>query len=171
MDVAEAIRSKRAVRQYREQPLPDDIVRAILDAGRRAQSSMNDQPWDFVAIRDRAQLAALGATSRNVAHIARSALSVAIVTPPPERQLSILFDAGQAAACMQLAAWERGVVSCLATIHGLDDARRILGLPADKHLHIAIAFGCPLAAADATPRAGRRGGRRAFADVVHWDRW
>jgi nitroreductase len=171
MDVAEAIRSKRAVRQYRAQPLPDEIVRAILDAGRRAQSSMNDQPWDFVAIRDRAQLAALGATSRNVAHIARSALSVAIVTPPPERQLSILFDAGQAAACMQLAAWERGVVSCLATIHGLDDARRILGMPDDKHLHIAIAFGYPLAAADTSPRAGRRGGRRAFSDVVHWDRW
>jgi nitroreductase len=171
MNVAEAIRSKRAVRQYRDAPLPDEVVRAILHAGRRAQSSMNDQPWHFVAIRDRAQLEALGATSPNVKHIARCALAVAIVTPPPQRQLSILFDAGQAAAYMQLAAWELGVVSCLATVHELDKARRVLGLPSDKHLHIAIAFGYPRSATDATPRAGRSGGRRAFDQVVHWDRW
>lgn len=132
---------------------------------------MNDQPWHFVAIRDRAQLAALGASSPNVKHIARSALTVAIVTPLPQRQLSILFDAGQAAACMQLAAWELGVVSCLATVHELDKARRVLGLPSDKHLHIAIAFGYPLVEADAKPRTGRRGGRRFLDEVVRWDRW
>lgn len=171
MDVLEAIRTKRAVRQYRDEPLPESVVRAILNAGRRAQSSRNTQPWEFVAIRERAQLDALGATGPYVGHIARSALTIAIVTPLPERDLSILFDAGQAAACMQLAAWRHGVVSCLATVHALEQARDILGFPRDRHLHIAIAFGYPLTESDANPRAGRSGGRRAFDDVVHWDRW
>lgn len=170
MDVSEAIRTKRAVREYSGEALPEDVVRAILHAGRRAQSSKNDQPWHFVAVRDRSVLEALGATSPNVGHIARSALTVAIVTPLPERKPSILFDAGQAAANMQLAAWERGVASCLATVYELEKARRVLGLPADRHLHIAIAFGYPLPD-DSTPRAGRRGGRRTLDQVVHWDRW
>ncbi len=170
MNVAEAIRSKRAVREYRDEPLPDDVVHAILHAGRRAQSSKNDQPWHFIAIRDRATLKALGATSSNVGHIARSALTVAIATPPPERKLTILFDAGQAAAYMQLAAWELGVVSCLATVYELEKARRVLAFPEDVHLHIAIAFGYPLPG-DAQPRRARQGGRRRLDDVVHWDRW
>jgi nitroreductase len=170
MDVSEAIRTKRAVREYRDEPLPDPVVRAILHAGRRAQSSKNDQPWHFVAIRDRAVLEALGATSPNVGHIARSALTVAIVTPHPERKQTILFDAGQAAANMQLAAWERGVVSCLATIYEGGKARGVLGFPSDRDLHIAIAFGYPLPG-DAEPRVGRRGGRRTLDEVVRWDRW
>jgi nitroreductase len=45
MTVDEAIRTKRAVRQFAPTPLPDDAVRAILNAGRRAQSSKNTQPW------------------------------------------------------------------------------------------------------------------------------
>lgn len=170
MNVIDAIRTKRAVREYADRPLGDELVRSILHAGRRAQSSRNTQPWDFVAIRERSVLAALGATSPNVSHIARSALTVAIVTPSPERELSVLFDAGQAAANMQLAAWELGVVSCLATLHETERARAILGVPAERYLHVAIAFGPPLPG-DASPRPSRRGGRRALADVVRWDRW
>ena len=70
MYVIEAIRTKRAVRRYRDEPLPDDIVRAILHAGRRAQSAKNHRPWHFLAIRDRAGLGALAATSSNIAFIA-----------------------------------------------------------------------------------------------------
>jgi len=170
MNVIEAIRTKRAVRTYRSDPLPDDVVRAILHAGRRAQSSKNDQPWQFIAIRDRLVLEALAGTSPNVAHISGSALTVAIVTPLPARKQTILFDAGQAAAYMQLAAWQLGVVSCLATVYELEAARGFLGFPDDMHLHVAIAFGYPLPA-DAEPRPGRKGGRRSLEDVVHWDRW
>lgn len=170
MNVIKAIRTKRAVRSYRSDPLPDDVVHAILNAGRRAQSSKNDQPWHFIAIREHSILQALAGTSPNVAHIAGSALTVAIVTPPPSRKQTILFDAGQAAACMQLAAWELGVVSCLATVYELEKARRLLEFPDDMHLHLAIAFGYPNPA-DAEPRAGRKGGRRTLENTVHWDHW
>jgi len=45
MDVLDAIKFKRAVRKFKDEPLPDDIIMAILNAGRRAQSSKNTQPW------------------------------------------------------------------------------------------------------------------------------
>jgi nitroreductase len=170
MNVIQAIRTKRAVRNYRTDPLPGDVVRTILDAGRRAQSAKNDQPWEFIAIRERSVLQDLSATSLNVAHIARSALTVAIVTPPPSSKETILFDAGQSAAYMQLAAWELGVVSCLATIWESEQARNILEFPDDMHLRLAIAFGYPTPE-DAKPRAARKGGRRTLEDTVRWDRW
>ena len=45
LSVTEAVRAKRAVRAYSAEPVPQDLIRAILSAGRRAQSSKNDQPW------------------------------------------------------------------------------------------------------------------------------
>ena len=170
MNVLEAIRTKRAVRNYRDDPVPDDALRTILHAGRRAQSAKNDQPWHFLVIRERATLRALAATSPNLAYIAGAPLCVALVTPLPSQKQTILFDAGQAAACMQLAAWELGVVSCLGTVYELEKARALLGFPRDRHLHLVVAFGYP-GPEDAQPRAGRRGGRRQLDDVVRWERW
>ena len=170
MNVIEAIRTKRAVRKYRGDPLPDETVRAILHAGRRAQSAKNDQPWHFLAIRDRATLGALAATSPNLAYIADAALGVGLVTPPPSQGKTLLFDAGQAAACMQLAAWELGVVSCLGTVWEPGRAHALLGLPEDRELHLVVAFGHPLPE-DARPRQGRKGGRRHLDEVVRWERW
>ena len=170
MNVIEAIRTKRAVRTYRDNPLPEDVVRTILHAGRRAQSAKNVQPWHFLAIRERVTLRGLAATSPNLAYIAAAALCVGLVTPPPSQRKTILFDAGQAAACMQLAAWELGVVSCLGTVWEPDRARDLLGIPRDRHLDLVVAFGYPLPE-DARARPGRKGGRKHLDDVVRWERW
>ena len=53
MNIAEAIRTKRAIRKFREEPLSEEIVKIILNAGRRSQSSKNTQAWQFIAIRDK----------------------------------------------------------------------------------------------------------------------
>src|SRR5688500_11744912 len=53
VNVTEAILRKRAVRSYAPRPLPEDVVHTILRAGRRAQSSKNTQPWQFIALQKR----------------------------------------------------------------------------------------------------------------------
>ncbi|HEX2908962.1 MAG TPA: nitroreductase family protein [Phototrophicaceae bacterium] len=168
MNVYEAIRAKRAVRHFQDTPLPDEIVRQILNAGRLSQSSKNTQPWHFIAVRDRETLTALSKTGEWAGHLAETALGVAILTPDPTEKFQVMFDAGQAAAYMQLAAWELGVGSCLASIYEPDKARDILGFPAEWHLRIALSFGYP---AQNTERPPRPGGRKTFDEVVHWDKW
>jgi nitroreductase len=170
MEVGEAIRLKRAVREFDPGPLPDEAVGRILRAGRRAQSSKNTQPWHFIAIRERATLEALSRRGTYAGHLAGAALGVAILTPDPASRFSILFDAGQAAAYMQLAAWELGIGSCLATIYEPEAARRLLGFPEDLHLHIAISFGYPAdpSVLHAPPRPG---GRRPVDRTIHSERW
>src|SRR3989304_758093 len=100
MEVVEAIRLKRAVREFDPRPLPDEVLQRILWAGGRAQSSKNTQPWHFIAIRDRSTLEALSRLGTYAGHLAGAALGVAIVTPDPASRFSILFDAGPAAAYM-----------------------------------------------------------------------
>jgi nitroreductase len=170
MTVYDTIRAKRAVRQFRDEPLPDEIVRQILNAGRLAQSSKNTQPWQFIAIRDGATLEALGKTGTWAGHLSGAALGVAILSPDPDEKFQTLFDIGQAAANMQLAAWELGVGSCLASIYEPEQARAVLGFPAGYTLHIALSFGYPAPEAIA-PRPPKSGGRRSFDDVVHWEKW
>jgi nitroreductase len=170
MNVAEAIRMKRAVRRFQDKSLPDDVIRAILNAGRRSQSSKNEQGWQFIAIRDKAKLKALSETGAYAGHLAGAALGIAILTPDPATKFQIMFDAGQTAAYMQLAAWELGVGSCLASIYEPEKAREILGFPPEWHLRIAISFGYPLEE-EKLSAPPRKGGRRPLEEIVHWERW
>ncbi len=170
MNVLDAIRTKRAVRKFRDEPLPEDVVRTILNAGRRSQSSKNEQAWQFIAIRDKSILKALSECGTWAGHLAGAALGVAILTPDPTAKFQTMFDAGQAAAFMQLAAWELGVGSVPASIYEFEKARTILGFPPEWHLRIALSFGYPLEE-EKLSAPPKKGGRRPLEEVVHWERW
>ena len=170
MNVSDAIRLKRAVRKFQDTPLPDDVVHAILNAGRRSQSSKNTQTWQFIAIRDKEILKALSQCGEWASHIAGAALCVAILTPDPNEKFQIMFDAGQAAAFMQLAAWELGVGSCPASIYNFELARQILEFPPEWHLRVALSFGYSLEE-EVLSAPPKKGGRVSLDKVVHWDKW
>ena len=170
MNVSDAIRSKRAVRKFEARPLPEHVMLAILNAGRRSQSSKNEQVWRFIAIRDKSTLKLLSECGEWAGHLAGAAFAVAIVTPDPQFKFQTLFDAGQAAAFMQLAAWELGVGSCPASIYDEEKARGVLGIPSELSLRFALSFGFP---ADESKLSAppKKGGRRPIEEVVRWDRW
>lgn len=164
IDVLETIRTKRAVRSFSDQPVPDDVIDQILNAGRRSQSSKNTQPWSFILVRDRERLVALSKTGTYAGHLAGAAFAVVLVGE--QHSESVSFDLGQAAAYMQLAAWGLGVGSCIATLHREDDAKQVLGVPADHNATMALSFGYP--APDWTPN---KGGRRKLDEVVRRETW
>ena len=170
MNVSEAIRTKRAVRKFSGQPLSAEAVRAILNAGRRSQSSKNTQAWQFIAIQDKTILKDLSTCGEWAGHLAGAALGVAILTPEPTEKFQTMFDAGQAAAFMQLAAWELGIGSCPASLYDFEQTRTILGFPPEWHLRIALSFGFP---ADEVKLSAppKKGGRRDLDEVVHWEKW
>jgi nitroreductase len=170
MNVSEAIRTKRAVRQFSGKPISDEAIRIILNAGRRAQSAKNIQPWQFIAITQREMLEQLSRLGQYAGHLAGAALGVAIITPDPASRFSVMFDAGQAAAYMQLAAWELGIGSVPGTIYEPDQARALLGFPDDWHLRVALSFGYP-ADEGVLSNPPKKGGRAALEDIVHWGKW
>jgi len=170
MNVSDAIRTKRAVRKFQKKPLSEETMRAILNAGRRSQSSKNNQDWRFIAITDKAILTELSQCGEFAGHIAGAALAVAILTPDPDEKFQYLFDAGQAAAFMQLAAWEMGIGSCPASIYDFERARTILGFPSEWHVRLALSFGYALEE-EKLSAMPKKGGRKGLEELVHWEKW
>ena len=168
MNVQDAIRHKRAVRNFTADAIAEQDLHDIVNAGRLAQSSKNMQAWHFIAITDRELLQSLSECGQFAGHLAGASLAVVILTPDPALRFNIMFDAGQAAACMQLAAFEKGIGSCLATIYDRDRARELLGFPPELHIRIAISFGYPRE--NSSPPA-RRSGRRPLEEVLSMQRW
>lgn len=168
-----AISQRRVIRRFADRPLEPDHLERILRAGRRANSSKNLQRWAFIVCEDRAHLGELARLGPWAGHLAGAAVGVALITPDPRAPgapLSILFDLGQAADSMMLAAWELGIGSVPATVYEHDLARELLGYPDDAHCEYLISFGYP---ADQTELARplRSGGRRPLDDLVHHERW
>jgi nitroreductase len=170
MEVLDAIRRKRAVRAYTEQPLPPDVVQGILHAGRRAQSSKNTQPWHFIALQDRATIDELATMGDFTGPLKTAALVVALVTPDPASAWWVMFDAGQAASYMQLAGLDLAVGSCLVSLHRPEGVGALLGFPDDLRCHVVLSFGYPQDSAAFDPPRPREG-RRDTSDVIHYERF
>ena len=168
-----AVTRKRAVRKFVERPLERDHLERILDAGRRAGSSKNSQPWEFIVVEHRETLRELAAVGRYAGHLAGAAAGIALVTPDPataEAPLSVYWDLGQAAQNMMLVAWELGIGSVPATVYEPALTQRILGYPDDRHCEFLLSFGYPARPEDLT-RPPKAGGRRPFDEIVHRERW
>lgn len=50
MDIVDAIRSRKGIRGYKPDPVPEEVLREILDIARRAPSQMNSQPWEIIVV-------------------------------------------------------------------------------------------------------------------------
>jgi nitroreductase len=162
MNTLEAIRTKRSVRKFTSQPVSEETIREILNAGRRAQSSKNDQPWTFVLIQNKDTLKSVSECGTYAGHIAGAAVAVVLVD-----HQNWSFDIGQAAAYLQLAAWDLGVSSCLAYFGSQDKLKELLGIPADANAEIGLSFGYSAE----EPRAIRKTGRKPLKDVLKREHW
>jgi nitroreductase len=168
-----AVSSRRAIRRFAPRPLAEAHLDRILRAGRRANSSKNSQRWEFIVCQDRAHLRELAALGPWTGHLADTAVAVALVTPNPKTSdapLSVMFDLGQAADSMMLAAWELGIGSVPVTVYKHDLARKLLGYPEAYHCEFMLSFGYPADQGDLT-RPLKAGGRRPLAQMVHEERW
>jgi nitroreductase len=172
METWDAIRARRNVRQFADRPIAADDLDRILEAGRRAPSSRNWQPWDLVVVTDRDQLGRLSQVWRGGGHIAGAAAAVAMLGPviaDDERARGwLFFDHGQAAMQLQLAAADLGIGSCHSAIGDHELARSILGYPDDRVCIALFSLGYP---ADRPLQPLRKPNRRAFDEVVHRGRW
>jgi nitroreductase len=171
METWDAITARRNVRDFADRPIPDATLDRILEAARRAPSSRNWQPWDFVVATDREQLARLSKVWRSGAHVADSAATVALVVSSSlnERERETAqFDLGHATMAMMIAAADAGVGSGHSAVADQALAREVLGLPEDREVAYLIDFGYP---AERPLKPLKRVNRRPFGDVVHRGAW
>lgn len=163
METFEAVRTVLAVRTYQDRPVPAEVVRRIVEAGRLTGSSMNRQPWHFVVVEDRATLRRLGTLAQSGPYIAQAPLAVVVAIAKTRFAVS---DASRAVQSMVLTAWSEGVGSNWVGFQGLTEVKALLGIPDDLDVLAIIPFGYPL-------NAGGRGKkqRKPLSEVAHQGRF
>ena len=159
--VLEAIKSRRSIRKYLPEPLKQEELDAILEAGAYAPSAHNDQPWHFTVVRDKALLDRISAKSKELMaeqgtdwvrtmgqnrlfHLFYHAPAVVIVSMRKEA-LSPLVDCSAAIQNMLLAAESLDIGSCwigLARYYfSLKEEVAALGLPEGYEPCYAVTLG------------------------------
>jgi nitroreductase len=163
MQVFEAIRTVLAVRAYQDKPVPSDVIRRIVNAGRLTGSSKNGQPWHFIVVENRDTLRQLGALARTGPYIAQAPLAIVVAI---ENTRFAVSDASRAIQSMILTAWSEGVGSNWVGFLGFNEVKSLLGIPDDLDALAILPFGYP---ARAYGRGKKR--RKSLGEVAHRERF
>jgi nitroreductase len=149
LDAFLAIASRREVRWYDRRPIPVDVRRRILEAGRVCGSAQNRQPWRFLVLSDRGLRERVAETVYDPGNVRGAELVVAIVV---SGRGPVSFDAGRAAQNMLLAAWNEGVGGSPNGLRDPEPAAELLGLREEERIAIVLSFGYPARARDPESR-------------------
>jgi len=154
MDVLQAIKERRSIRQYSQEPISEDQLNQILEAGRWAPSRGNSQPWKFIVLDDeqiRKELAEVIPTGK---FFAQATQGIAVVVDPKASK----HPEQEGAAAIQnilLAAHALGLGTCWISVRGTDwaeTAAKVLGIPDEEWLISVVSIGYPGEA----PEKGRK---------------
>ena len=160
-DRYDAILGLRALRSFRDEPLPDSVIERLLEAARWTGSSKNRQNWSFIVV-DGEQKERLAACGDFTDPMRDAPMALALVQEPDGYE----FDTGRLAQNVMLAADALGVASCPITLHREKDAAKVLELPPGARCRYAIALGYP----DDGAKPRRFGGRKPLDEVAYRNR-
>jgi nitroreductase len=167
MDVNDAVHTRLTVRTFKPDPVPDDVVTKLLEAGRLAPSSRNLQPWHFIVIKNRATLTEIGRIAGSGRFVADAPMAIAIAMDNADRPD---LDAGRALQQMELVAWEEGLGTCFVGLRVEEQNRRVkelLGIPQGMTLVTVLPFGYRPASVRGTGRKQRK----PLSEVAHYERF
>jgi nitroreductase len=170
--VIDRIRGVRQIRQYAAEPVPQSVVQQLIQVARWTGSSRNLQPWHFIVVTDRERLRSISQLRAPINWLAAAPLGIAIVldgTSP----LSEAYDEGRVSERVLIAAHALGYgggVAWFGNEAQQAEAKRILGIPAERTARSMVMVGRPTSTKDPRPNP-RRGGRKPTADIVSYDRY
>ena len=143
-----AIENYRTVRNFSDEQVDENIINSILEAGRRAPSAKNRQPWRFVLITDDETKQRLESAAYGQEHVGSAPFIVAIGTTNvdyrmPNGQLSYPVDLSFAGSFMIVQAASQSLGSCVITTYDELEVKEILTVPYSMRIVMMIAFGYP----------------------------
>jgi len=161
MSLLDTIFNRRSIRRYRSEPIPDEILRNILEAGRLAPSANNAQPWHFIVVTDPDLKLALSQGRWNT-FIKDSAFTVVGCGEKGNRWSTI--DVTIALQNMVMAAEAQGVGSCWIGDFSKPEIKEMLEIPGNLNVVALVAFGYP--AEKPTPKT-----KKSLEEIVHYEKF
>jgi len=161
MSLLDVIFNRASVRRYKNEPVPREVLLNILEAGRRAPSAMNAQPWHFIVVTDPKIKHAL--SQRRWAGFVKDAAFIIVGCGEKRRRWSTV-DVAIALQNMVLAAEAQGLGSCWIGDFDEKELRELLGIPEDLKVVALVSFGYP--AEKPGPRT-----KKPLEEIVHYNRF
>jgi nitroreductase len=143
MDIFEAIRTRRSIRKYKKEPIPNDKLEMIFEAARLAPSAANRQPWRFIVVQDAIRKKTLAEAANNQTFLGDAAAIVATVGDPEVSARWHERDPMIALEHMVLAAAAIGYGTCWIGAFDEDAVKRLLKIPAKMRVIALLPIGVP----------------------------
>ena len=134
------IRTLSAVRQFTDQPLPEEAITDIFEVIRWSGNASNRQQFQVLWIEDRQLLLQVAGLEGHAKHLAGAAAGAVIVTWMERDELNA-FDEGRIAERIMLAALAHGISSCIGWVRGGEKGRKLLDLPANRTVRTTVSLG------------------------------
>ena len=179
-ELLEIMRSRRSVLRFKDDPVPEEDLEKILEAGRWAPSYANAQPWKFIVVREKETREALGRVVERMlvfrpgrvafssAGLGEAPVAIVVAVDPARDPLHYLEAGAAAAQNMALMAHALGYATFWAGVAGRGEVEReikkILGIPRGMRVVAVLPVGKPAY----EPEPGQR---IPLAELVHYDRF
>ncbi len=167
------LRGLRAVRQFRPDAIPQEVIDAVLEVARWSGTASNRQYWELVVIKEKKTLQALAQCEGYAKHLAGAALGIVLVMAGnPALVDQETYDEGRLSERIMLAAEAYGVGSCIGWLRGRGrtDAKALLGIPHVRLVRTTISLGYPDEEA-LRARPKRANARKPLSELVHYERY
>ncbi|TRZ52739.1 MAG: nitroreductase [Dehalococcoidia bacterium] len=157
MEFKDIIQKRRSVREFINEPVPDEKLRRVLEAARLAPSASNRQAWKFVVVKDSNKRKVLAQAANNQAFVGQAPIIIVAVALMPERIMtcgvpSYAVDLAIAMEHIVLAAVDEGLGTCWIGAFSQENVKRILGIPDKYKVVTVMPMGYPVGETAARPR-------------------
>jgi nitroreductase len=169
MNVFDAIRLRRSIRAFRDEPIEEEKLLRVLQAGRLAPSAKNRQEWRYVVVRDRELRRRVAVASNNQYFIAEAPVVIVGCATMVDYVLSggqpaYTIDVSISMDHMTLQAVEEGLGTCWIGSFKEDEIKQILNIPADMRIVEIMPLGYPKSLPDPKPR-------KELEEIIVYDRY
>jgi nitroreductase len=184
MELFEAIKTRRSIRQYLDKPVEEEKLRSVLDAVSQAPSWANMQCWRMVVVKDRATKQKISEfsfvesyfspkgykTNPSMKALAEAPVVIVLCADPAlsgelRGQSYYLTDAGIAAQNLMLAARAQGLGSVFVGVYEEEKLRGLLSIPPNIRVVGLFPLGYPAEERKEGPP------RKALQDICFYERW
>jgi nitroreductase len=150
VDFYEVVRTRRSIRSYRPDPVPDDVLKRVLEAARISPSGSNRQPWKFIIVKNEELKRKLAVACHNQMFIAEAPIVIVACgynihwnRGEYMGDLSMLIDVSIAFTHLILAARAEGLGTCWIGSFSNKEVKEILRIPEDVNVVAITPLGYP----------------------------
>ncbi len=169
MELLPQISNRMSIYKYKKTQLTKGSLERILDAGRRAPSAKNRQPWRFIAVQDETIRKRLEKAAYGQEHVGQAPTIIAACTTNidyrmPNGQLSYPIDLSFSVAFMMLQAEAENLGNCVITTYDEREVKEILSVPHSMRVVMLLLLGQPEERPFPAPR-------KSLKQIINYNHW